>query len=176
MTTAVKASDRLEERFRLWDHNGNGVIERADFEQEVEGILTRFGVEASAPGAAGLRAAYLGLFDRLAQAAGTEQMSKEDFVRAAESEIVSRGDAGFSEVLQPTIQAIMTIADTDGDGRINPSELERWFAAIGLNTEQADEAFREMDTDNDGSLTVTELVAAVRDYHLGKNDIPLLGV
>ncbi|MES0834348.1 EF-hand domain-containing protein [Nocardiopsis tropica] len=176
MTTAVKANDRLEERFRLWDHNGNGVIERADFEQEAEGILSRFGVEASAPAAEGLRGAYLGLFDRLARSAGTERMSKEDFVRAAESEIVSKGDAGFSEVLQPTIQAIMTIADTDGDGRINPTELERWFDAIGLSTAQAADAFGEIDTDNDGVLTVTELVAAVRDYHLGKNDIPLLGV
>lgn len=176
MTTAVKANSRLEERFRLWDHNSNGVIERSDFEQEVEGLLSRFGVDSSAPGAAGLRSAYLGLFDRLAQAAGTEELSKDDFVRAAESEIVSRGDAGFAEVLQPTIQAIMTIADSDGDGEINPGELQRWFAAIGLSPDQADEAFREIDTDGDGSLTVTELVAAVRDYHLGKNDIPLLGV
>lgn len=176
MTTAVKANDRLEERFRLWDHNSNGVIERSDFEQEFEGIIERFGVDASAPGAAALRAAYQGLFDRLAQAAGTEEMSKEDFVRAAESEIVSRGDAGFSEVLQPTIQAITTIIDTDGDGEISPVEMQRWFSAIGLSPEQSDEAFREIDTDGDGSLTVTELVAAVRDYHLGKNDIPLLGV
>lgn len=103
-------------------------------------------------------------------------MSKEDFIRAAESEIVSRGDAGFSEVLQPTIQAVATIVDTDGDGQISPTEMQRWFAAIGLAPEQSDEAFREIDADGDGSLTVTELVAAVRDYHLGKNDIPLLGV
>ncbi|MDT0328330.1 EF-hand domain-containing protein [Nocardiopsis lambiniae] len=176
MTIAVKANDRLEERFRLWDHNGNGVIERSDFEQEIEGILSRFGVASSAPEAAGLRGAYLGLFDRLAQAAGTEQMSKDDFVRAAESEIVGRGNAGFAEVLQPTIQAIMAIADTDGDGLISPNEFQRWFAAIGLNPGQADEAFQEIDTDGNGSLSVTELVAAVRDYHLGKNDIPLLGV
>lgn len=176
MSVATKASGRLEERFHLWDHNGNGVIERSDFEQEIQNILDRFGADPQGPGAAGLRAAYLGLFDRLAQAAGTDQMSKEDFVRAAEAEIVSRGNAGFAEVLQPTIQAIMGIADTDGDGVISPVELERWFSAIGLSAEQAGTAFNRIDTDGDGSLSVGELVAAVRDYHLGKNDIPLLGV
>ncbi|MFD6098248.1 EF-hand domain-containing protein [Nocardiopsis flavescens] len=176
MSVATKANGRLEERFNLWDHNGNGVIERSDFEQEIQGILDRFGADPQGPGAAGLRAAYLGLFDRLARAAGTEQMSKDDFISAAESEIVSRGNAGFSEVLQPTIQAIMGIADTDGDGEISPVELERWFAAIGLSADQAGEAFSQIDTDNDGHLSVGELVAAVRDYHLGKNDIPLLGV
>ncbi|MFL1428556.1 MULTISPECIES: EF-hand domain-containing protein [unclassified Nocardiopsis] len=176
MSVAVKANNRLEERFNLWDHNGNGVIERSDFEQEVQGILDRFGADASAPGAAALRAAYLGLFDRLARAAGTEELNKEDFLRAAEAEIVSRGNAGFAEVLQPTIQAILAIADTDGDGEISPVELERWFAAIGLSADQARDAFDQIDTDGDGSLSVGELVAAVRDYHLGKNDIPLLGV
>lgn len=176
MTTAVKANDRLEERFRLYDHNGNGVIEREDFEQEIASILDRFGVSSSAPGAAGLRAAYLSLFDRLAQAAGTERMSKEDFIRAAESEIIARGNAGFAEVLQPTIQAIMAIADSDGDGLISPSELERWLDAMDLSAEQARDAFDKIDTDGSGTLTIVELVAAVRDYHLGKNDIPLLGV
>jgi Ca2+-binding EF-hand superfamily protein len=176
MSVATKASNRLEERFNLWDHNGNGVIERSDFEQEIQNILGRFGADPSGPGAAGLKAAYLGLFDRLARAAGTDQMSKEDFVRAAEAEIVSRGNAGFAEVLQPTIQAIMGIADTDGDGEISPVELERWFDAIGLGAVQAREAFSQIDTDGDGSLSVGELVAAGRDYHLGKNDIPLLGV
>ncbi|CAL9368499.1 Calerythrin [Nocardiopsis dassonvillei] len=176
MSVATKASGRLEERFHLWDHNGNGVIERSDFEKEVQGILDRFGADASSPGAAALRAAYLGMFDRLAQAAGTDRMDKEDFLRAAEAEIVSRGNAGFAEVLQPTIQAIMGIADTDGDGQISPAELERWFAAIGLGPDQARTAFEQIDTDGDGVLSVGELVAAVRDYHLGKNDIPLLGV
>ena len=176
MSVAVKANSRLEERFELWDRDSNGVIERSDFEQEIQGILGGFGVSETSPGAAGLRAAWMGLFDRLARAAGTERMDKEAFIRAAESEIVSRGNAGFAEVLQPAIQAVMAIADTDGDGLISPSELERWFSAIGLNAAQAREAFTQMDTDNDGSLTITELVAAVRDYHLGKNDIPLLGV
>ncbi|GAA1073893.1 EF-hand domain-containing protein [Nocardiopsis composta] len=174
VAAAVKANDRLEERFRLWDADGNGVIERSDFESEAEGILARLGAEGTAKGAE-LKQAYLGMFEKLAEAAGTDRMSREEFVRAAEQEIIGKGDAGFARVVRPAIQAIVNVLDTDGDGEISPTEMEKWFAAIGLEQAAADRAFDELDTDGSGKLSTSELVDAVRDYHLGKNDIPLLG-
>lgn len=174
MTTATKADSRLEQRFRLWDSNGNGVIERSDFETEADGIISRLGAEGTAKGNA-LRQAYLSMFERLAEAAGTQQMNREQFVAVAEQEIISKGDAGFASVVQPTIQAIVDVLDTDGDGEIDPDEMTKWFDAIGLSGAEAERAFAEMDTDGSGKLSTTELVNAVRDYHLGRNDIPLLG-
>ena len=79
------------------------------------------------------------------------------------------------EAQPETIEAIVGILDRDGDGEVSPPEMHGWFAAIGLDGEVADRAFRELDTDNSGRLSVDELVDAVRDYHLGRNDIPLLG-
>ena len=174
MTTATKADSRLEQRFRLWDSNGNGVIERSDFETEADGIISRLGAEGTAKGNA-LRQAYLSMFERLAEAAGTQQMNREQFVAVAEQEIISKGDAGFASVVQPTIQAIVDVLDTDGDGEIDPGEMTKWFDAIGLSGAAAAQAFSEMDTDGSGKLSTAELVNAVRDYHLGRNDIPLLG-
>ncbi|WP_017569724.1 EF-hand domain-containing protein [Nocardiopsis halotolerans] len=174
MTTATKANSRLEERFRLWDANGNGVIERSDFETEANDIVSRLGAEGSAKGDQ-LKQAYLAMFDHLAQAAGTQRMSQEQFVQAAEQEIISKGDAGFASVVQPTIQAIVDVLDVSGDGEISPEEMQKWFAAIGLEGAAADRAFSELDTDGSGKLSTAELVSAVRDYHLGRNDIPLLG-
>jgi Ca2+-binding EF-hand superfamily protein len=174
MTMATKQADRLKERFRLWDNNGNGTIERADFEQEADGIISGLGAQGT-PEAEELKQRYLAMFDDLAQAAGTTRMSQDEFVQAAESTIISNGDAGFDQVVRPTIQAIVNVLDRDGDGEIGPSEMQRWFAAIGLQGEVADQAFRDLDTNGSGRLSVHELVNAVRDYHLGKNDIPLLG-
>jgi Ca2+-binding EF-hand superfamily protein len=174
MVAGVKENTRLEERFRLWDADGNGVIERSDFESEADGIINGLGAQGSPKGAE-LKQAYLAMFDHLANAAGTDRMDKAEFLRVAEREIISKGDAGFSKVVAPTIQAIVNVLDTDGDGEVSPSEMTKWFNAIGLDQAAADEAFGQLDADGSGKLSVTELVNAVRDYHLGRNDIPLLG-
>ncbi|KOX12402.1 EF-hand domain-containing protein [Nocardiopsis sp. NRRL B-16309] len=174
MAVGVKESTRLEERFRLWDANGNGVIERSDFEAEADGIINGLGAQGSSQ-ADELKRAYLAMFDHLANAAGTDRMDKAQFLRVAEQEIINKGDAGFGAVVAPTIQAIVNVLDTNGDGEVSPSEMTKWFDAIGLDQAAADEAFRQLDTDGSGKLSVAELVAAVRDYHLGRNDIPLLG-
>lgn len=174
MAAGTKTTGRLEERFRLWDNDGSGAIERSDFESEADGIIS--GLEAQGtPEAQELKRAYLAMFDYLARAAGASRLDKEQFLRTAEREIISKGDAGFSKVVRPTIQAIVNLLDRDGDGEVDTSEMAKWFSAIGLDDDVADSAFRQMDTDGTGKLSVSELVDAVRDYHLGKNDIPLLG-
>ncbi|MEU1388412.1 MULTISPECIES: EF-hand domain-containing protein [unclassified Nonomuraea] len=174
MAAGTKTTSRLEERFRLWDNDGSGAIERSDFENEADGIIEGLGVQGT-PQAQQLKQAYLAMFDHLARAAGASRLDQDQFLQAAEQEIISKGDAGFAQVVGPTIQAIVNVLDRDNDGEVDSSEMAKWFAAIGLDGEVAANAFQEMDTDGTGRLSVSELVNAVRDYHLGKNDIPLLG-
>ncbi|NUO97569.1 MAG: EF-hand domain-containing protein [Nonomuraea sp.] len=174
MAAGTKTTSRLEERFRLWDNDGSGAIERSDFENEADGIIAGLGVQGT-PQAQELKEAYLGMFDHLSRAAGSPRLDREQFLRAADREIISKGDAGFAAVVRPTIQAIVNVLDRDGDGEVDSSEMAKWFSAIGLDADVAGEAFRQLDTDGTGKLSVSELVDAVRDYHLGKNDIPLLG-
>jgi Ca2+-binding EF-hand superfamily protein len=174
MAMATKQADRLEERFRLWDNTSNGYIERADFEREADEIIARLGAQGS-PKAQQLKQTYLDMFDQLARVAGTDRMSRADFLRVCEQEIIGKGDEGFATVVRPTIQAIVNVLDRSGDGEISPVEMQAWFAAIGLEGEVADRAFGELDTNGSGKLSVDELVDAVRDYHLGRIDISLLG-
>ncbi|PRY02381.1 EF-hand domain-containing protein [Allonocardiopsis opalescens] len=174
MVAAATVSDRLAQRFRLWDVDGNGVVERSDFEAEAERIITALDAQGTPQGDE-LRRSYLEMFDGLSRAAGTDRMTAEQFEKVAEKEIISKGDAGFSRVLGPTIQSIVQVLDTDSDGEVSRVEMQKWFMAIGLQEEEADAAFAELDTDGSGRLSTTELVDAVRDYHLGRNDIPLLG-
>lgn len=174
MTVASKENDRLQLRFRLWDANGDGVIERSDFETEANAIVARLGAEGTTKGEA-LKKAYVGMFDRLSEAAGSTRMSLDVFVQVADREIIRKGDAGFAELVAPAIRAIVQVLDTDGDGEVSPAEMTKWFNAIGLEESVAANAFRLLDTDGSGRLSVNELVDAVRDFHLGKNDIPLLG-
>jgi Ca2+-binding EF-hand superfamily protein len=173
VTTATKTTSRLEERFRLWDVNGNGVIERSDLAAEADGIISRLGAEGTPRGDA-LKAAYPAMFDRLSRSAGTDRMSRDQFVEVATRDMIS-GEDGFAEVARPTLQATMDVLDTDGDGEISRSETREWLDAVGVSAQDADRVFDDLDADGSGTLSAAELVDAVRDYHLGRNDIPRLG-
>jgi hypothetical protein len=46
---------------------------------------------------------------------------------------------------------------------------------VGLGDADSAATFDRMDLDGDGSLTVDELVVAVREFHCGRLAVPLLG-
>ncbi|MBC6451514.1 EF-hand domain-containing protein [Actinokineospora xionganensis] len=177
MTASVQDT-RLKRRFELWDSNGDGTIDRTDYETEARRILKAFGEQETSPKGRALLSAYLGMWDKLASQAKVGAQGKvtlEQFTDVSEREIVEGGDAGFDRNLRPTIEAIVNMCDTDGDGEVNPAEFKRWMRAVGVDERQADSAFRQIDSNGNGQLTVEELVTAVRDYHQGVNDVPLLG-
>jgi Ca2+-binding EF-hand superfamily protein len=101
-------------------------------------------------------------------------MSRDQFVEVATRDMIS-GEDGFAEVARPTLQATMDVLDTDGDGEISRSEMRRWLDAVGVSAQDSDRVFDDLDADGSGTLSASEVVDAVRDYHLGRNDIPLLG-
>ena len=177
MTTAVQ-NDRLRQRFAKWDVNGNGTIEKSDYEAEAKRIIQAFGEDPSSPQARAVTQSFVGMFEYLATKAGVGpngSLDVDQFSAVIESEIFQQGDAGFNRVVRPTIAAIVGLCDTDGDGEVDQSEFAKWLDAIGVNRSSAAEAFRTIDADRSGKLSVDELVHAVRDYHMGKLDVPLLG-
>ncbi|WP_329141451.1 EF-hand domain-containing protein [Streptomyces sp. NBC_00670] len=169
---------RLEQRFDLYDTNEDGRVDRKDLEEEAKRIVRAFGEHESAPRAQALLHAYPQMFDYLVARAGLgpgSSMTKEQFVNVAGQEMIQHGAAGFGRVLRPSIRAMVDLCDLDGDGQVNPVEFGKWLEAISGDID-AEEAFRAIDANGDGQLTVDELVTAVGNYHEGKQDAPLLGV
>ncbi|MET8969664.1 EF-hand domain-containing protein [Streptomyces hydrogenans] len=178
MTTSVQL-DRVQKRFDLWDVNGDGQIDRADWDAEAQRILQAFGEAPGTPAAHALTDAYLGMWGFFADKAGIDEqtgaLTPEQFHHIAEEHVLENGGAGFGRVVQPTIQAIVELVDVDGDGQVNPAEFKAWLDAIGVHDINPLEAFAQIDANGDGQLSVEELVQAVRAYHLGDIDVPLLG-
>jgi Ca2+-binding EF-hand superfamily protein len=177
MSTAVK-SDRLKKRFEKWDVNGNGRIEKSDYEAEAHRIIRAFDEDPSSPQARALIDAYISMYEFLATKAGVGAngaMTEDQFLGVVEAQVFAEGDAGFNRVVRPTVAAMVGLCDTDGDGEVSPSEFRKWLEAIGVDASSAVESFRTIDTNGSGTLTVDELVAAVRAYHFGTLDVPLLG-
>ncbi|MGW1840604.1 EF-hand domain-containing protein [Streptomyces sp. BBFR2] len=176
MTNAVQ-QERLQRRFQLWDRDGDGRIDRSDWNEEAQRILRAFETEPSSEKGKAVLGAYLGMWDYLAGHAGIEEGGSLDFGQFGElagRQVLDRGAEGFNEVLRPTISSIVGLCDTDGDGKVDPKEFRSWIRAIGSPEETADTAFAAIDADGDGVLTVEELVQAVHKYHAGELDVALL--
>ncbi|PPK64062.1 EF-hand domain-containing protein [Actinokineospora auranticolor] len=177
MTASIQDS-RLKRRFELWDSNGDGQIDQSDYEAEARRILQGFGEQESSPKGRALLSAYAQMWDKLQAKADTDHsgtVSMQEFIRVSEQEIVDAGNPGFNQNLRPAIEAIVDIADTDGDGEVNAAEFTRWMRAAGVDESTAKASFNQLDSNHSGALSVDEIVDAVRDYHQGKHDIPLLG-
>jgi Ca2+-binding EF-hand superfamily protein len=177
MTTAI-TTDRLRQRFAKWDVDGSGTLERTDFEREAERVSGAFGAQPKSKEANALRDAFRNLFDFHAREAGVSpngSVSEDQFMQINEKLMFSEGEASFNRVLRPVMQAIVGLCDRNNDGMINQEEFVTYLQGVGVDQSAARDAFRQIDTDNSGELTVDELLAAVRNFHYGKLDVPLLG-
>ncbi|MFD4670025.1 EF-hand domain-containing protein [Lentzea sp. NPDC058450] len=178
MTTALSHENDVR-RFRKWDANNDGVIDRSDYEAEARRIVEAFGERLESGRGRAVMEALIVLHSRQAEAAGVGPagvMNQEQYLAANQRLMFGRGDQGFDDLLRPAIAAIADLCDTDRDGLVSKLELRQWLGnAVGLSVDDSDAAFDRIDLDGDGSLTVDELVIAVREFHYGRLDIPLLG-
>ncbi|GGL61481.1 hypothetical protein GCM10010129_01310 [Streptomyces fumigatiscleroticus] len=172
MTTAI-ANERLRKRFQKWDTNGNGSLERSDFEGEAAKITEAFGADSGSPEAQALNDAFQGLFDYIS--GGSEEVSENQFMNVTGDLIFQQGEATFNRALGPVIQALIGLCDKNDDGLINGDEFVSWLKAVGVDPGRAQELFGQVDADNNGELSTDELLAAVREYHFGRLDVELLG-
>jgi Ca2+-binding EF-hand superfamily protein len=106
---------------------------------------------------------------------GTSTLTLDQFEQVIDSHIVNPDDTEFSDVLRDAIKAVAGLFDRDAKGAVTPEGLTSWLKAVGADTSKAREMFRQIDVDDDGDLTVDELMQAVRDYPAGKLDVSVLG-
>ncbi|GAB4584120.1 EF-hand domain-containing protein [Nocardia sp. IFM 10818] len=163
---------KLARRFQTFDFDGDGRIERSDFESSAARLADEFGHGPDSPARKQLLELSLGLWDHLAEAADADRdgsISLPEYQRAfADGLLVT--EESFEQGYRPFLQAIMDIADTDGDGALDMSEHIRWTGALmNLPAPDAVEIFTRLDANGDGRITVEELLRAIHDYYFGED-------
>lgn len=177
MSTAV-ANDRLVKRFEKWDTDGNGVLEASDFQAEAARIAKNLGKKSDSPEAQELVNAFQGLFEGLAERVGVSvggSISQDQFLATTKEMLFEEGEASFNRALGPVVNALISVCDADGDGKIDGTEFEAWLTAVGVPDTQAGPMFKQVDTNGDGRLSEDELLRVMREFHVGSLDVELLG-
>lgn len=157
---------RIADRFATFDQDGNGYIDRADFNVAAKALLAEFGTAArSDKGQAlylGAEAFWQGMAG-IADRDGDQRITREEFVNGAVKRL--RDNPGrFAEIARPFLHAALVVADPDGDGAATVVDTARVLRILGVPEDIAQSAARALDTDGDGRIGENEIVTAFARY------------
>lgn len=163
---------KLARRFATFDFDGDGDIDRSDFETSVTRLAEEFGHGPDSVARQRLLDLSLGLWDHLADVADADKdgsITVEEYKKAfADGLLVT--EESFVQGYRPFLDAIMTIADTDGDGKLNVGEHVRWTGALmHLPEPVARDIHRRLDSDGDGYITTEDLLQAIHDFYFDED-------
>lgn len=157
---------KIDRSFSYVDADGNGAITRDDLQGLGARLLAGFGESPAGPRGRRVADSFDRLWDTLADAADLDRdgrITPDEYRSSVVSSFID-GDR-FEPVFRPAIEAVLALADTDGDGLLQPREFLLVHEAFGRSEEDSDYAFAALDLDGDGALGRTELLHAVRDYY-----------
>ncbi|MFB7214292.1 EF-hand domain-containing protein [Streptomyces sp. NPDC056255] len=156
---------KIAHRFAAFDQDGNGYIDRADFNAAAARLLAEFGTTARCDkGQAlytGAEAFWQGMAG-IADVDGDQRVTREEFVGGAVKRLRDSPER-FAEIARPFLRAAIAVADGDGPGAAVPA-VERALRVLGADAGTAQLAARTLDADGDGRITEGQAVSALADY------------
>ncbi|MET9227737.1 EF-hand domain-containing protein [Lentzea sp. NPDC003310] len=164
---------RLTRRFDTYDTDGDGYVERADFDLASERLTSAFGLDSGDLNAKRFHEQLLGVWDHLAAVTDVNddgRISLAEYRTAFVLGLLGRPEA-FDDVYVPYLDALLAVADHDGDGRLGVDEHVRWSMAL-MHVSEADAraVHARLDHDGDGLIGTEDLLAAWRAYYFSEDE------
>lgn len=171
MTTSAFQEEKLAKRFKWWDSNGDGLIDEGDFRLAARRLGEAFGHAPGSPAQAEAERECQRIWQQLASQAGVDRdgsIDESHFVNALGT--VAGTHAGVDETYLPMVEAMLRLADSDGDGRLSIDEFARFLVAV-IAVPQADatEVARRLDSDGDGHVTLQQIMDSAKEFYLSDN-------
>ncbi|WP_067499126.1 EF-hand domain-containing protein [Actinoplanes sp. TFC3] len=153
---------KLGHLFEASDTDRDGFVDWSDYERLIDRYLDGYGIAAEDPRAHALRAAYQRYWSELLQhVTGADRLPKEQFVAANQAAGADKSQFTMADVVP---QAIFDVMDTDADDAISKPEYKVFLQAWGVSDLEALNVFLELDTDDDGRISRSEFIGAIRDF------------
>ena len=159
---------KLERRFALFDVSENGVLDKDDFELAAQRVARAFRRVPGMRGYRGIRSSHLQQWQHLQAAMdadGDGNITKDEYIAAMTSKVIE-DPTGYDQVIRPSIEAMLDIADVNHDNQLDPEEFVRMLGAYSVPAEDAAAVFARLDRDDSGYLTRDEIDLAFEEFFL----------
>ncbi|WP_367137255.1 EF-hand domain-containing protein [Saccharothrix sp. HUAS TT1] len=137
--------------FTAMDSNGDGFLERADF----EALTDRWVRIRGAADEVRLREIMMGWWDALRAASDHD---RDDRITVDEVLSVVRDLGTMLDLVVATAESMFEAVDEDGDGQVSAPEYARMIHAWTGDESPTDAVFARLDLDGDGSISKSEFV------------------
>ncbi|WP_217546664.1 EF-hand domain-containing protein [Streptomyces sp. GbtcB6] len=157
---------RIAARFATFDQDGNGWIDREDFNAATKALLAEFGVPARSDKGQALYAGAEAFWQGMAGMAdrdGDQRITRQEFVSGAVKRLHDNPER-FGEIARPFLHASLALADTGGTGTATVADTVRVLRVLGVAPELAQAVAARLDTDGDGKVAEAEIVPAFARY------------
>ncbi|WP_112261321.1 EF-hand domain-containing protein [Lentzea terrae] len=163
---------KLTRRFETYDSDQDGYIDRSDFEQAAARTTAAFGLSDDDLRAKHFHELLLGLWDHLWAVTDTnddDRISLTEYKAAFAQGLLERPES-FDDGYVPFLDALLAVADHDGDGYLGVDEYVRWTGALlNLPRSVARTVHSRLDHDGDGLISTDDLLAAIRAYYFSED-------
>ncbi|TDT31594.1 Ca2+-binding EF-hand superfamily protein [Streptomyces sp. BK208] len=161
MVPTTEATDRVELVFSLFDADGNGYLERADFDLMGDRVV------AAVPAARqAVKDRLTGAFRRYGETLLTELDANGDGrVSPEEFTSVVLNPQRFDAVVDEFAEALAATGDPDGDGFVARPEFLALMIAIGFARPNIEALFDAFGPDGEDRVRVSTWADAIRDYY-----------
>ncbi|WP_406437095.1 EF-hand domain-containing protein [Streptomyces sp. NBC_00631] len=157
---------RIAARFATFDQDGNGWIDREDFNAAAKALLAEFGAAARSDKGQALYAGAEAFWQGMAGMAdrdGDQRITRQEFVSGAVKRLHDNPER-FGEIARPFLHAALALADTEGDGTATVDGTARVLRVLGVAPELARAIASGLDSDGDGKVAEAEIVPAFARY------------
>lgn len=162
---------KLARRFRTYDTDGDGFIEREDFIQAGERTTKAFGLAADDPKAVRFHEQLLDLWEHLVSVTDQDsdgRISVEEYRTAFANGMLETPES-FDKGYLPFLDAVMAVADGDGDGKLTVEEHVKWTGALMGLSERDARGIHDLLSDEDGLLSTEAMLAAIREFYFSED-------
>ncbi|MFK0295106.1 EF-hand domain-containing protein [Streptomyces sp. NPDC090442] len=154
-------TSNLDRLFNVADTDGDGYVDRADYERIAHRYCTTYELATDTPEAKALASFYREYWAGLQRHAKTDgRLSRKQHRTAADA---APADPALQEPVSAFGAAVFKVIDADHDGYIGEQELTRYLAMWNL-ARDATRVLGQLDTDGDGRLSKDDLTRAINTY------------
>lgn len=163
--------------FNVLDFDNNGYIEKEDFIAVAENLCMVRGEETNTEESRLIMNQCIKLWEGLAYFIDENNDNRctiQEWIAFIENHLIKAKVEESDLYIQSAVSGIFDLYDVNNDGHISWEEYLDIFLSFRLNASLVARSFKILDTNNDQSLSKTELISAISEF-LISNDINLPG-